>query len=221
MAGEWVWVVGGLTQLQETAGREVEEGGRGGAVDGPPPVGQQRVFAVLRQPDWAVTTGPDADHSLRRPGLLLSAGWVGIALLGVLVAGRFGRWTLFVAFLAMMPGNFGSAHGWLSHAMDRSGPLVGETVAIVCFGALAAYYATLAVLERRAPHTVTGEVLRMEPRRRESAPRFLALDTGETDRTRLCVLSPASAPSASGPWPGVCPWSGRAWRSRPRGSWCR
>ncbi|MFD9561733.1 hypothetical protein [Streptomyces sp. NPDC059994] len=58
------------------------------------------LFAVLRQPDWAVTTGPVADHSLRRPGLLLSAGWVGIALLGVLVAGRFGRWTLFLAFLA-------------------------------------------------------------------------------------------------------------------------
>ncbi|MFI1170471.1 DUF2207 family protein [Streptomyces melanogenes] len=148
------------------------------------------LFAVLRQPDWAVTTGPDADHSLRRPGLLLSAGWVGIALLGVLVAGRFGRWTLFVAFLALMPGNFGSAHGWLGHAMDRSGPLVGETVAIVCFGALAAYYLTLAVLERRAPHTVTGEVLRMEPRRRESAPRFLALDTGDADRTVAWALPP-------------------------------
>ncbi|MFD9561734.1 hypothetical protein [Streptomyces sp. NPDC059994] len=90
----------------------------------------------------------------------------------------------------MTPGNFGSAHGWLGHAMDGSGPLVGEMVVIVCFGAPAAYYATLAVLERRAPHTVTGEVLRMEPRRRESAPRFLALDTGETDRTIAWALLP-------------------------------
>ncbi|OAR22654.1 hypothetical protein A8W25_23920 [Streptomyces sp. ERV7] len=148
------------------------------------------LFAVLRQPDWAVTTGPDANHSPRRPGLLLNAGWVGIALLGVVVAGRFGRWTLFLAFLALMPGNFGSGHGWLRHAMDESGPLVGETVAIVCFGALSAYYLTLAVLERRAPHTVTGEVLRVESRRRESAPRFLALDTGETDHTVAWALPP-------------------------------
>ncbi|MFI6688518.1 DUF2207 family protein [Streptomyces sp. NPDC050485] len=146
------------------------------------------LFAVLRQPEWAVISGPDAAHSLRRPGLLLSAGWVGTALLGLAVAGRFSRWTLFVAFLAMMPGNFAGSHDWLDHAMD--GPLLGETAVIVGFGALTVYYLTLAVLARRAPHTVTGEVLRMEPRRRGTAPRFLALDTGEGDRTIAWALPP-------------------------------
>ncbi|RCH67705.1 DUF2207 domain-containing protein [Streptomyces sp. SDr-06] len=154
------------------------------------------LFAVLRQPDWAVTDGADADHSLRRPGLLLSAGWVGTALLGVAVAGRFGRWTLFVGFLAMMPGNFAGSHAWLDDAMD--GPLPIETALIVCFGALTAYYLALAVLERRVPRTVTGEVLRMEPRRRKSAPRFLALDTGEGDRTIAWALPPDSPDAAPG-----------------------
>ncbi|MFF3002685.1 DUF2207 family protein [Kitasatospora sp. NPDC057940] len=152
------------------------------------------LFAALRQPDWAVTSGPDASHSLRRPGLLLTVGWVGIGMLAVAAAGRFGRWTLFAAFLATMPGNYASGHGWLGHAMERSGPLPGETVAIACFGALTAYYLALAVLERRAPHTVTGEVLRMEPRKRDKAPRFLAVDTGDADRTVAWAL-PAGAPA--------------------------
>ncbi|MFC9324223.1 DUF2207 family protein [Kitasatospora sp. NPDC057015] len=151
------------------------------------------LFAVLRQPDWAVTDGPDPSHSLRRPGLLLTLGWVVIGMLAVASAGRFGRWTLFVAFLASMPGNYASSHGWLSHAMEHPGPLAGETVAIACSGALTAYYLVLAVLERRAAHTLTGEVLRMEPRKRDGAPRFLALDTGDADRTVAWAL-PAGAP---------------------------
>ncbi|MQS15728.1 DUF2207 domain-containing protein [Streptomyces kaniharaensis] len=151
------------------------------------------LFAALRQPEWAVTSGPDASHSLRRPGLLLTLGWVAIGLLAIAAAGRFSRWTLFVAFLATMPGNYASGHGWLLHAMDRSGPLPGETVAIVCFSAITAYYLTLAALELRAPHTVTGEVLRMEPRKRDKAPRFLAVDTGDAEHTIAWAL-PAGSP---------------------------
>ncbi|MGW3043938.1 DUF2207 family protein [Kitasatospora sp. NPDC001159] len=156
------------------------------------------LFASLRQPAWAVTSGPDVEHSLRRPGLLLTLGWVAIALLALAAAGRFSRWTLFVAFLATMPGNYASGHGWLVHGMDRSGPLPGEIVAIACFCALTAYYLALAVLERRAPHAVTGEVLRMEPRKREKAPRFLALDTGDTDRTVAWALPAGAPPLAPG-----------------------
>ncbi|MEV7025816.1 hypothetical protein [Kitasatospora sp. NPDC093558] len=151
------------------------------------------LFAALRQPEWAVTSGPDASHSLRRPGLLLTLGWVAIGLLAIAAAGRFGRWTLFLAFLATMPGNYASGHGWLIHGMDSSGPLPGETAAIAVFAAVTACYLVLAVLERRAPHTVTGEVLRLEPRKREKAPRFLAVDTGDTDRTIAWAL-PAGAP---------------------------
>ncbi|MFI6475913.1 hypothetical protein ACIBL5_37450 [Streptomyces sp. NPDC050516] len=68
------------------------------------------------------------------------------------------------------------------------------------------YYLTLAVLERRAPLAVTGEVLRMEPRRREQAPRFLALDTGDGDRTAAWALppgAPAVAPGQRGTPRGV------------------
>ncbi|MEE1786019.1 DUF2207 domain-containing protein [Streptomyces sp. SP17BM10] len=151
------------------------------------------VFVALRRPDWAVTSGPDPSHSLRRPGLLLTLGWVGIGLLAIAAAGRFSRWTLFVAFLATMPGNYASGHGWLTHGMDAPGPLPGETAAIACSGAVAAYYLVLAALERRTPHTVTGEVLRLEPRKREKAPRFLAVDTGDSDRTVAWAL-PAGAP---------------------------
>ncbi|MFI6475379.1 hypothetical protein ACIBL5_34670 [Streptomyces sp. NPDC050516] len=154
------------------------------------------LFALLRQPDWAVTGGVDATHSLRRPGLVLSAGWLAVALLGVAVAGRFSRWTLLVAFLAMMPGNFADSHDWLDRAMGE--PLAAETVAVACFGALTVYYLTLAVLERRAPLAVTGEVLRMEPRRREQAPRFLALDTGDGDRTTAWALPPGVPALAPG-----------------------
>lgn len=154
------------------------------------------LFALLRQPDWAVTGGVDATHSLRRPGLVLSAGWVAVALLGVAVAGRFSRWTLLVAFLAMMPGNFADSHDWLDQAMGE--PLAAETVAVACFGALTVYYLTLAALERRAPQAVTGEVLRMEPRRREQAPRFLALDTGDGDRTTAWALPPGMPAVAPG-----------------------
>ncbi|MFD8088011.1 DUF2207 family protein [Kitasatospora sp. NPDC059722] len=152
------------------------------------------LFAALRRPEWAVTSGPDASHSLRRPGLLLTLGWVGIGLLAIAAAGRFSRWTLFLAFLATMPGNYASGHGWLTHGMDGSGPLPGETAAIAVFGAVTGYYLVLAVLERRAPLTVTGEVLRLEPRKREKAPRFLAVDTGDSDRTVAWAL-PAGAPA--------------------------
>ncbi|MFJ5927664.1 DUF2207 family protein [Kitasatospora sp. NPDC092948] len=148
------------------------------------------LFAVLRRPEWAAA--PDVTDTLRRPGLVLSAGWIGIGVLAVAVAGRLSRWTAFLAFIALMPGNFASAHGWMSHGLEHPGPLTGETVAIAGFGALAAYYLALAGLERRAPHTVTGEILRLEPRRREKAPRFLAVDTGHTDRTRAWAL-PADA----------------------------
>ncbi|MCX5384438.1 DUF2207 domain-containing protein [Streptomyces sp. NBC_00083] len=156
------------------------------------------LFATLRQPDWAVPHTPATEHSVRRPGLILSAGWVGVALLGVLVAGRFNRWMFLVGFLAMMPGNF---VGWSAvppfDTMD--GPLPIEMLFVAGFAALTVYYVVLAVLERRAAHTVTGEVLRMEPRRRKSAPRFLALDTGQGDRTIAWALprgAPAVAPGS-------------------------
>ncbi|WP_328314754.1 DUF2207 domain-containing protein [Streptomyces sp. NBC_00442] len=155
------------------------------------------LFATLRQPDWAVLSGPGAEHSARRPGLVLSAGWVGVALLGVLVAGRFNRWMILVGFVAMMPGNFAGRDTWPFNTMD--GPLPVELVLVAGFAALTVYYLVLAVLERRAAHIVTGEVLRMEPRRRKGAPRFLALDTGEGDRTIAWALprgAPAVAPGS-------------------------
>ncbi|MFG2692953.1 DUF2207 family protein [Kitasatospora sp. NPDC048407] len=155
------------------------------------------VFALLRRPEWAAA--PDVTETVRRPGLVLSAGWVAIAVLALLVAGRLSRWTAFLAFLGMMPGNFAGRRGWASDALNHPGPTLAETVVIVCFGALTAHYLTLAALERRAPHTLTGEVLRMEPRRRAKSPRFLALDTGTTDQTRAWAL-PAGAPT---PAPGT------------------
>lgn len=156
-------------------------------------------FAILRRPDWAVAVDPQGDGSLRRPGLILSAGWVVSALLGLVVAGKFSRWTLLVAFLAMMPGNFASgSHGFFHDAAAHEGPLPGELAAIAAFGALAAYYLALACLERREPAAVTGEVLRMESRRGKRAARFLALDEGRTDRTTAWALPAASRDIATG-----------------------
>ncbi|MFD8480470.1 DUF2207 family protein [Kitasatospora sp. NPDC059673] len=77
------------------------------------------LFAVLRRPEWAAA--PDMTDPLRRPGLLLSAGWVGIGVLALAAAGRLSRWTALLAFLALMPGNFASAHGWMSHSLDHPG----------------------------------------------------------------------------------------------------
>ncbi|WP_328318788.1 DUF2207 family protein [Streptomyces sp. NBC_00388] len=156
-------------------------------------------FAVLRQPDWMVAVDAHSGGSLRRPGLVLSAGWVGSALLGLVVAGKFSRWTLFLAFLAMMPGNFASgSHGWAGDAATHEGPLPGELVAVAAFGALAAYLLTVACLELREPATVTGEVLRMESRKGKGAARFLALDEGDTDLTTAWALPAASQAIATG-----------------------
>ncbi|WP_329457108.1 DUF2207 family protein [Streptomyces sp. NBC_01497] len=156
-------------------------------------------FALLRQPDWAVAVDAHGGGSLRRPGLVLSAGWVGSALLGLVVAGKCRRWTVLVAFLAMMPGNFVSGrHGWFSDAAAHEGPLPGELAAVAVFGALALYFLALACLERREPDTVTGEVLRMESRKGKEAARFLALDEGNTDLTTAWALPAASQGIATG-----------------------
>ncbi|WP_406099048.1 DUF2207 family protein [Streptomyces sp. NBC_01013] len=156
-------------------------------------------FAVLRQPDWVVAVDAHSDGSLRRPGLVLSAGWVGSVLLGLVVAGKFSRWTLLVAFLAMMPGNFVSgSHGWFSDAAAHEGPLLGELAAVGVFGALAVYFLVLACLERREPDTITGEVLRMESRKGKGVARFLVLDEGNTDLTTAWALPAASQGIATG-----------------------
>ncbi|MEU1350613.1 hypothetical protein [Streptomyces sp. NPDC005795] len=154
-------------------------------------------FAVLRQPDWSVAVDAHGEGGLRRPGLVLSAGWVGSALLGLVVAGRFSRWTLLLAFLAMMPGNL-AWDDWFSDAAAHEGPLLGELMAVVIFGALAAYLLVLACLERREPDTITGEVLRMESRKGRGAARFLALDEGDTDVTTAWALPAASQGIATG-----------------------
>ncbi|MFI9101234.1 hypothetical protein ACIGXA_11980 [Streptomyces fildesensis] len=70
--------------------------------------------------------------------------------------------------------------------------------AIAAFGALSAYLLVLACLERREPDTVTGEVLRMEPRRGKEVARFLALDEGKTDLTTAWALPAASPDIATG-----------------------
>ncbi|MFE4924388.1 DUF2207 family protein [Streptomyces sp. NPDC056661] len=156
-------------------------------------------FAMLRQPDWVVAVDAHSGGSWRRPGLVLSAGWVGSALLGLVVAGKFSRWTLLVAFLAMMPGNFASgSHGWFSDASAHEGPLLGELAAIAAFGALATYFLALACLEWREPDTITGEVLRMESRKGKQVARFLALDEGNTDLTTAWALPAASQGIATG-----------------------
>ncbi|MER6117769.1 hypothetical protein [Streptomyces sp. NPDC001743] len=156
-------------------------------------------FAVLRQPDWSVVADAHGDGSLRRPGLVLSAGWVVSVLLGLVVAGRISRWTLLAAFLAMMPGNFVSgSHGWFVDAAAQEGPLPVEVVAITVFGALAVFFLVLACLERREPDTITGEVLRMEARKGEGAARFLVLDEGDTDLTTAWALPAASQGIATG-----------------------
>ncbi|MFI7364925.1 DUF2207 family protein [Streptomyces sp. NPDC050149] len=156
-------------------------------------------FALLRQPDWSVGFEAYSEHPWRRPGLVLSAGWVVSALLGLVVAGKFSRWALLVAFLAMMPGNFErSEHGWFSEAAAQEGPVPAELAAIVFFGALAAYFVVLACLERREPDTITGEVLRMESRKGKGAARFLVLDEGDTDLTTAWALPAASQGIATG-----------------------
>ncbi|WP_328890337.1 hypothetical protein [Streptomyces sp. NBC_00316] len=129
-------------------------------------------FTMLRQPDWAVAVDAHSGGSVRRPGLVLSSGRVGSALLGLVVAGKFSRWTLLVAFLAMIPGNFASgSHGWFSDAAVHEGPLLGELAANAAFGVLATYFLALACSERREPDTITGEVLRMESRKGKDVAR--------------------------------------------------
>ncbi|WP_420034306.1 DUF2207 family protein [Streptomyces sp. cg28] len=156
-------------------------------------------FGVLRQPDWTIAADAHDGGTLRRPGLILSAGWVVSVLLGVIVAGKFRRWTLFLAFLATMPGNFASGtHGWWHDAAAQDGPVPVEWAAIVVFGALAVYFVVLACLELRAPHTITGEVLRVEWRKDRRAARFLALDEGGTDLTTAWALPAASRGIATG-----------------------
>ncbi|MCM2413208.1 DUF2207 domain-containing protein [Streptomyces sp. RKAG290] len=156
-------------------------------------------FAVLRQPDWSATVEAHSDGSWRQPGLVLSAGWVGSLLLGLVVAGKISRWTLLLVFLAMMPGNFArSSDNWFTDAAAHEGPLSGELAAVVIFGALATYLLVLACLERREPDTITGEVLRMESRKGKGAARFLALDEGNTDLTTAWALPAASQGIATG-----------------------
>ncbi|MFJ4713133.1 DUF2207 family protein [Streptomyces sp. NPDC088785] len=156
-------------------------------------------FAVLRQPDWVLTADAHSGSTLRRPGLVLSAGWVGSLLLGVIVAGKFRRWTLFLVFLAMMPGNFASdSDGWFVDAAAQDGPLAVEWAAIAVFAVLAGYLLVLACLERREPDTIEGEVLRVEWRKDRKAARFLALDEGVTDLTRAWALPAASRGIATG-----------------------
>lgn len=153
-------------------------------------------FAVLRQPDWVVAVD---EGSLRRPGVVLSAVWVGLALLALVVADMFRRWTLFVAFLAMMPGNFApGSQGWFRDTAVHEGPVAAEWAVITVFGAVAVYFLALACLERREPDTVTGEVLRMESRKGRRAARFLALDEGDTDVTTAWALPAASQGIATG-----------------------
>ncbi|MFC8228565.1 DUF2207 family protein [Streptomyces sp. NPDC057287] len=153
-------------------------------------------FAVLRQPDWVVAVD---EGSLRRPGVVLSAVWVGVALLALVVADLFRLWTLFVAFLATMPGNFASgSHGWFRDTAVHEGPVPAELAVITVFGAVAVYFLALACLERREPDTITGEVLRMESRKGRNAARFLALDEGRTDLTIAWALPAASQGIATG-----------------------
>ncbi|MFE6892107.1 DUF2207 family protein [Streptomyces sp. NPDC057694] len=156
-------------------------------------------FGVLRQPDWTIAADAHDGGTLRRPGLILSAGWVVSLLLGVIVAGKFRRWTLFLAFLATMPGNFASGtHGWFHDVAAQDGPAGVEWAAIVIFAALAGYLLVLACLERRAPDTISGEVLRVEWRKDKKAARFLALDEGGTDLTTAWALPAASRGIATG-----------------------
>ncbi|MFJ8976703.1 DUF2207 family protein [Streptomyces sp. NPDC102282] len=153
-------------------------------------------FAVLRQPDWVVAVD---EGSLRRPGVVLSAVWVGVALLALVVADMFRRWTLFAAFLAMMSGNFApGSHGWFRDTAVHEGPVPAELAVITVFGAVAVYFLALACLERREPDTVTGEVLRMESRKGRRAARFLALDEGDSDVTTAWALPAASQGIATG-----------------------
>ncbi|MEV7413807.1 hypothetical protein [Streptomyces sp. NPDC089919] len=151
------------------------------------------LFGTLRQPDWAVTTGPDAEHSLRRPVLLLNAGWVGIVLLGVLIAGKLRRWTLLVAFLSMFPLNYAGEHGWGGMDAFETGLLPVETAGVVVAGALTLFLAGQLVAGRTGVRTLTGEVLRLEARRSASAARFLAVDEGTEDRTTAWALPPGRA----------------------------
>ncbi|MER7728770.1 hypothetical protein [Streptomyces sp. NPDC096323] len=156
-------------------------------------------FAVLRQPDWSVVADAHSEGSMRRPGLVLSAGWVVSALLGLVVAGRMSRWILLAAFLAMMPGNFASdSDGWFVDAAAQEGPLPVEFAAIAVFGALAVFFVVLACLERSEPDTITGEVLRMESRKGKDVARFLVLDEGNTDLTTAWALPAASQGIATG-----------------------
>ncbi|WP_353943321.1 hypothetical protein ABII15_17860 [Streptomyces sp. HUAS MG91] len=161
--------------------------------------GALAAFAVLRQPDWSLAADAHSDGTLRRPGLILSAGWVGSALLGVIAAGKFRRWTLLLVFLAMMPGNFASdSDGWFVDAAAEQGPLAVEWAAIALFAALAGHLLILACLELRAPDTITGEVLRVEGRKNTKAARFLALDEGTTALTTAWALPAASRDLATG-----------------------
>jgi hypothetical protein len=145
------------------------------------------LFALIRRPDWVQVVAP-GEHTMRRPGLLLSAGWVLVAALGIVVAGRATKWLPFLAFLALMPGNFAGKYGIPAPTMPASGLLPAETAAVCLFGALTLHYLVLLVLSRTATRTLTGEVLRIETRRSARAPRCLALDQGVGDRTVACAL---------------------------------
>ncbi|GAA1257384.1 hypothetical protein GCM10009665_54700 [Kitasatospora nipponensis] len=154
------------------------------------------VFALLRRPDWAAA--PGVTDTARRPGLILSAGWVVALLLGVLVANRMTRWWLLAGFLAVMPGNLAPAEGWWRRALDQGGPLPGEAVVLAAFAALAGHYLVLAATHGRRTRTAVGEVLRLESRIGKRSPRLLALDEGATDRTTAWAV-PRSLAAAAAP----------------------
>ncbi|MDH6131888.1 hypothetical protein P3T37_001262 [Kitasatospora sp. MAA4] len=140
------------------------------------------VFAALRQPSWVSGGLLDTDHAV------LTLGWMVTAMLGSAVAGRFNRLTAGLAFFAGAVANALVGDDLGRRALDGSGPLLGEWVAIGLFGAVAGLYVAMAVLDRAAGLTITGEVLRIESRRSEKWPHFLAVDDGTGDRTTAWAL---------------------------------
>ncbi|WP_035805891.1 DUF2207 family protein [Kitasatospora mediocidica] len=141
------------------------------------------LFAELRQQSWT-----DGGGTLGTGHAVLALGWMVLAWLGIALAGRFSRLTAGLVFFAgaFANGALGDRIG--DRALDGSGPLLGEWVAIGVFAAVAGFYLALAVLDSRPGVTITGEVLRIESRYNEKWPNFLAVDDGSADRTVAWAL---------------------------------